>query len=227
MLIVIPGVLSKAQVAAFRVKLDAADWVDGRVTAGAQSALAKNNAQLPENSPLAAALGDEVLDALGANATFVSASLPARIFPPLFNRYAGGQSFGVHVDNAIRGVRGTPTRIRTDLSATLFLAEPGEYEGGELTIEHGFGAEEVKLEAGDLVLYPGSSLHEVKAVTAGARLASFFWIQSMVRSAEHRATLFDLDQSIQELSTRLGLDDPEIVRLSGVYHNLLRAWAET
>jgi PKHD-type hydroxylase len=226
-LIAIPAVLGKDQVAAFRSRMDAADWVDGKVTAGSQSALAKRNEQLPEGSPLSRQLGDEILDALGANPLFVSAALPHRTFPPLFNRYREGAAFGVHVDNAIRPVRGAPVKVRTDLSATLFLAEPEEYDGGELVIEHAYGAEEVKLPAGDLVLYPSTSLHRVNPVTRGARVASFFWIQSMIRDGEVRTLLFDLDQSIQGLTVDLGIDHPEVVRLSGVYHNLLRRHAET
>ena len=225
MLLVIPEVLSAEQLRAFRAQLDAAHWVDGRVTAGHQSARAKNNVQLAEQDPLAQQLGGVVLDALDRNPLFVSAALPLKVFPPLFNRYAGGQDFGVHVDNAIRPVQGTPHRVRTDLSATLFLAEPDEYDGGELSIESTYGVQRVKLPAGHMVLYPASSLHRVEAVTRGARLASFFWIQSMVRDDGERALLFDLDQAIQRLSLDTP-DHPGVIALTGVYHNLLRRWAD-
>jgi PKHD-type hydroxylase len=226
-LICIPEMLTKAEVARCRRVMDEAEWVDGRVTAGAQSGSVKNNMQLPEGSPAARELGDMVLDALARSPLFLSAALPLRIFPPLFNRYGTGQSFGTHVDNAIRAVPGTPVRIRTDLSVTLFLAEPAEYEGGELTVEDKYGMQEVKLPAGDLVLYPSTSLHHVKPVERGARVASFFWLQSMVRDDNARTMLFDLDQTIQELSTEKGVDDPACVRLTGIYHNLIRTWAET
>ncbi len=205
--------------------LDAAEWVDGKVTAGHQSARAKDNQQLPEDSPAARQIGNFILAALERNPRFVSAALPLKVFPPLFNRYAGGQSFGLHVDNAVRMVRGTPLRVRTDLSATLFLAEPTEYEGGELVIEDTYGAHAVKLAAGSLVLYPASSLHKVNAVTRGARVASFFWIQSMVREDAQRALLFDMDGAIQRMAQERA-DHPSVVQLTGVYHNLLRMWAE-
>lgn len=227
MLITIPDVLNADEVALFRDKLDQASWIDGRTTAGTQSAQAKKNQQLDEHSPVARKLGNLVLDALGRNGLFVSAALPNKIFPPLFNKYEGGETFGAHVDNAIRGVSGTPVRIRTDLSATLFISAPDEYDGGELIIETGFGVQEVKLPAGHLVLYPSTSLHSVTAVTRGARIASFFWLQSMVRSNEDRATLFDLDQSIQTLGAERGMNDPAVLTLSGVYHNLLRRFADT
>ncbi len=227
MLLPIPDVLSPDEVADFRAKLDAAQWIDGRETAGAQSRQTKHNLQLPETSPVARDLGDRILDALSRNNLFVSAALPLRIFPPLFNKYEGGGSFDVHVDNAIRGVPGTPVRLRTDLSATLFLSEPESYEGGELQIETPFGAQDVKLPAGSMVLYPSSSLHLVTPVTKGARVASFFWIQSMIRSAEDRSTLFDLDQTIQTLGQEKGLNDPAVLNLSAVYHNLVRRLADT
>ncbi len=226
MLVCIPDVLTQAQIETFRARLDAAPWVDGRVTAGAQSAAAKHNTQLPEDAPVARELGDAVLDALAGNATFLSAALPLKIFPPLFNRYETGDGFGVHIDNAIRPVKGTPVRVRTDLSATLFLSAPETYDGGELVIETAFGAQEVKLAAGSMVLYPSSSLHRVSTVTRGTRLASFFWLQSMVRDDGERALLFDLDQSIQALARAQGPDGGEIVRLTGVYHNLMRRWAD-
>jgi len=222
MLLAIPDVLSKEQVASFRATLDGATWVDGRATAGHQSARAKHNVQLAEDDPLSVRLGAVVLDALDRNPLFVSAALPRRVFPPLFNRYAEGQSFGVHVDNAIRVVKGAGVRLRTDLSATLFLSDPEEYDGGELSIEGGFGLQQVKLPAGHMVLYPASSLHRVEPVARGARLASFFWIQSMVRDDADRAVLFDLDQSIQ----RLAPEHPSAIALTGVYHNLLRRWAD-
>jgi PKHD-type hydroxylase len=222
MLLVIPDVLSQEQVASFRAALDNGQWIDGRATAGHQSALAKVNVQLAEDDPLSLRLGAIVLDALDRTPLFVSAALPRKVFPPLFNRYGMGQSFGVHVDNAIRVVKGSGARVRTDLSATLFLAAPDEYDGGELSIEGGFGLQRVKLPAGHMVLYPASSLHRVEPVTRGARIASFFWIQSMVRSDEDRATLFDLDQAIQ----RLPSGHPSAIELTGVYHNLLRRWAD-
>lgn len=226
MLLAIPDLLQPAEVAAFRRELDAADWIDGRATAGAQSAGVKRNRQLPESLPLARRLGEHVLDALARSPLFVSAALPLRIFPPLFNRYGGGESFGIHVDNAIRAIPGTVLRMRTDLSATLFLADPDDYDGGELVVEGRFGAQEVKLPAGHMVLYPASSLHQVRPVTRGERVASFFWIQSMVADDGDRAMLFDLDQSIQRLAGERGLGDPEVVALSGVYHNLVRRWAQ-
>ncbi len=226
MLLCIPEVLSKEQVARCRQAIDKAEWVDGRVTAGAQSATVKNNLQLPEGSPDAIELGDMVLDALSRSPLFISAAIPHKIFPPLFNRYGVGHSFGTHVDGAIRAVPGTPVRIRTDLSVTLFLAEPDEYDGGELTVEDRYGTQEVKLPAGDLVLYPATSLHHVKPVTRGIRTASFFWLQSMVRDDNARTLLFDLDQTIQELSAERGIEDPACVRLTGIYHNLIRYWAD-
>jgi len=225
MLLPIPDVLTPEQVASARRILDEAEWVDGRVTAGHQSARAKDNAQLPENSPAARQLGEMVLAALGANALFISAALPLRVFPPLFNRYTGGQSFGTHVDNAIRQVPGTGQRIRTDLSATLFLAHPDEYSGGELTVEDTYGIQSVKLPAGHMILYPATSLHHVRPVTAGARVASFFWIQSMIRDDGQRTLLFDLDTAIQRLNADHA-DHPSAVQMTGVYHNLLRRWAD-
>lgn len=226
MLICIPDVLTKQQVAHFRDVMSQAEWEDGRSTAGSQSSLVKNNMQLPQEGAAARELGDLVLDALAASPLFVSAALPLKIFPPLFNSYGVGQGFGLHVDNAIRGVPKTPVRIRTDLSVTLFLAEPEEYDGGELVIEDHFGSQEVKLPAGHLVLYPSTSLHLVQEVTRGERVASFFWLQSMVRDNMARALLFDLDQTIQDLTARLGAGDSACVRLTAVYHNLIRIWAE-
>ena len=225
MLLQIPDVLTAEQVAHARRLLDTADWVDGRVTAGRQSATVKDNMQLPENHPVARELGDLILDSLQRNSLFVSAALPLRVFPPLFNRYQGGQSFGNHVDNAIRQVPGAPVRIRTDLSATLFLAEPEEYDGGELVVEDTYGVHSVKLPAGHMVLYPSSSLHNVTQVTRGARIASFFWIQSMVRDDGQRTLLFDLDTAIQRLSVDLP-QHPSAVQFTAVYHNLIRRWSE-
>ncbi|MES1146848.1 MAG: Fe2+-dependent dioxygenase, partial [Solimonas sp.] len=190
MLLQIPQILSVEQVAHMRRLLATADWVDGRVTAGRQSALVKDNLQLPEGHPVAVELGDAILAALQNSALFASASLPLRIFPPLFNRYSGGQTFGNHVDNAVRQIGGTPLRIRTDLSATLFLADPHEYDGGELVVEDTYGVHAIKLPAGHLALYPSSSLHRVEPVTRGERLAAFFWVQSMVRGDAERTILF-------------------------------------
>jgi len=224
-LLPIPDVLTAEQVTQGRKMLDEANWADGRVTAGHQSARTKNNQQLPEDSPSRAATGEMIFSALGQNATFVAAALPHRVFPPLFNRYQGGQSFGTHVDNAIRQITGTSHRIRTDLSATLFFSQPDEYEGGELIVEDTYGVQTVKLPAGHMVLYPASSLHQVRPVTRGARVSSFFWIQSMVREDSERTLLFDLDVSIQRLNSERG-DNPIAVQLTGVYHNLLRRWAE-
>ncbi|HEY6552213.1 MAG TPA: Fe2+-dependent dioxygenase [Vicinamibacteria bacterium] len=225
MLLAIPEVLTRAQVAEARVVLDRAEWVDGRVTAGHQSVRAKNNTQLPEGSADARRLSDVIVSALERNPLFVSAALPLRVFPPLFNRYEGGQSFGTHVDNAVRQIPGTPHRLRTDLSATLFLADPEEYDGGDLVVEDTFGLHSVKLPAGHLILYPATSLHHVRPVTRGARLASFFWIQSMVRDDGERTLLFDLDTAIQRVNGDAP-DHPSAVQLAGVYHNLLRRWAD-
>ena len=225
MLLAIPDVLTPEQVAGAREQLANAEWVDGKVTAGPQSAMAKNNQQLPEGAAAAEAVGDLILTALQRNALFVSAALPLRVFPPLFNRYQGGHAFGNHVDNAIRQISGTGHRIRTDLSATLFLAEPHEYEGGELVVEDTYGVHKVKLPAGDMVLYPSSSLHSVTPVTSGARVASFFWVQSMIRDDAQRTLLFDLDVSIQQLARDVP-KHPSVVQLTGVYHNLIRQWAE-
>ncbi len=227
MLICIPDVLTKDQVALCLRRLAKAEWVDGAATAGEQSRLAKHNQQTREGSPIARELGDLVMDALGASPLFISAALPLKTFPPLFNRYRTGDGFGAHIDNAIRPVKGTSVRIRTDLSATLFLTEPRDYDGGELVIEAAFGVQEVKLEAGGLVLYPASSLHRVNPITRGERVASFFWVQSMVRDDADRAALFDLDQAIQDHATEHGLAHPRTLRLTGVYHNLVRRCADT
>lgn len=225
MLLPIPDVLDAAQLAQARQILQQAQWVDGKVTAGHQSAKTKDNQQLPEDGAEARQLGEMILNALGQNPLFISAALPLRVFPPLFNRYQGGQSFGTHVDNAIRQVPGTGHRIRTDLSATLFFANPDEYDGGELIVEDTYGVHNVKLPAGHMVLYPATSLHHVTPVTRGARLASFFWIQSMVRDDGERTLLFDLDMAIQRVN-REAPQTPAGVQLTGIYHNLLRRWAE-
>ncbi len=226
MLICVPDVLSKTDVAKFRTAMDAAMWEDGRSTAGSQSAMVKKNDQLPPNSDLARQLGEIVVKTIVANPLFVSAAIPKQIFPPLFNRYGAGQHFGVHVDNAVRGDHLTGARIRTDLSVTLFLSEPDEYDGGELIVEDYYGSHEVKLPAGHLVLYPASSLHTVTPVTRGVRVASFFWLQSMIRDGHARSLIFDLDTAIQGLAARLDRNDADVVRLTGIYHNLIRYWAE-
>jgi PKHD-type hydroxylase len=225
MLLPIPDVLTKAQVARARELFEQADWVDGRATAGHQSALAKQNRQLREDDPAARELGEMIVGALGAHPLFLAAALPARVFPPLFNRYEGGESFGTHIDNAIRQVSGTPLRVRTDLSATLFFSGPDDYDGGELVIEEYSGTHQIKLPAGHLILYPAWSRHHVRPVTRGARLASFFWIQSMVRDEGRRRILFDLDLAIQDVN-RERAGSAAAISLTGVYHNLLRRWAE-
>jgi PKHD-type hydroxylase len=225
MLLHVPDVLTAEQVEHARQKLEAADWIDGRVTAGVQSAKAKNNLQLPEDHPLAQELGETILAALQKNALFMGAALPLKVFPPLFNRYEGGQAFGKHVDNAVRQVSGTPHRVRTDLSATLFFTGPEDYDGGELLVEDTYGMHNIKLPAGHMVLYPSSSLHHVRPVTRGARIASFFWVQSMIRDDGARTLLFDLDVAIQQLSSDLP-QHPAALQLTNVYHNLLRRWAD-
>ncbi|MES2552191.1 MAG: Fe2+-dependent dioxygenase [Pseudomonadota bacterium] len=227
MLITIPNVLSREQVIQCRQLMDQAEWIDGNVTSGTQSALAKNNMQLPEGSPVARQVGDLIQDALGLNPLFISAALPLKVFPPLFNRYQGGQEFATHVDNAIRHLRGTNFRIRSDLSVTLFLSEPEDYDGGELTIEDVYGEQKVKLPAGHMVLYPSSSLHHVTPVTRGSRVCSFFWLQSMVRDDGQRTLLYQLDNAIQKIGLDRGLKDAEVISLTGVYHNLLRRWADS
>jgi len=225
MMLHVPGVLTPTQVADIRQAIDQADWNDGRVTVGAQGAQVKQNRQLPEVGELSRRLGVVILAALEAHPLFMSAALPLRYVPPLFNRYEGGEHYGLHVDGAVRGVPGTSLRLRTDLSCTLFLCEPDDYDGGELEVMDTYGAHEVKLPAGDLILYPSSSLHRVLPVTRGARVCSFFWLQSMVRDDAQRAMLFDLDQSIQRLREKHG-DEAEIVSLTSTYHNLLRMWAD-
>ncbi|MES2393315.1 MAG: Fe2+-dependent dioxygenase [Acidobacteriota bacterium] len=230
MLITIEKMLSAEQVAAAREKLAAAEWVDGRVTAGYQAQQVKRNAQIPESSPVAKELGEMILAALARSPRFMSAALPLRVFPPMFNSYSGGGTFGTHVDTAIRQLVTTGQRIRTDLSATLFLTPPEEYDGGELIVEDSYGEKSVKLAAGDMVLYPATSLHRVEPVTRGNRVSSFFWMQSMVRQDAHRTLLFDLDTAIQRLAASGVHEDESVktssVQLTGVYHNLLRQWAE-
>ena len=225
MLLQIPDVLMPDEVARCRKVLDEAEWVDGLITAGHQSARAKRNMQLAEEHPAAVELGEMIVAALERSPLFMSAALPLKVFPPLFNRYEKGQAFGNHIDNAIRQITGTSHRVRTDLSATLFLSSPEEYDGGELVVEDTYGVHSVKLSAGHLLLYPASSLHHVRPVTRGARLASFFWIQSMVRDDGERTLLFDLDTAIQGIS-RDAPDHPSLLQLTGVYHNLLRRWAD-
>ena len=225
MLLHIPEVLTPSQVNALRAALDAADWSDGRETVGPQGARVKRNRQLPEHSALSRELGQVVLEALARQPLFVSAALPLRMVPPLFNRYEGGEHYGLHVDGAIRSVPGSGERLRTDLSCTLFLCGPEEYEGGELEVVDTYGTHGVKLPAGDLILYPSSSLHRVHPVTRGARTCSFFWVQSMVRDDEKRRMLFELDQTIVKLRGRGG-ESEEAVALTSHYHNLLRMWSE-
>lgn len=225
MMISIPDVLSAEQVRRVREIVDAAQWVDGNTTSGRQAALVKRNQQLPDDSAAAREAGGIVLDALGRTALFIAAALPAKVLPPMFNRYAGGQAFGTHIDNAIR-IRGD-FRMRADLSATLFLDDPASYDGGELVVEGAFGTQSAKLPAGHMVLYPSSSQHRVEPVTRGVRTASFFWIESMVRDDGARRSLFELDGAIQTLGARVGQGDAAIVQLTGVYHNLLRRWADS
>jgi len=220
----IEGVLSGEQVADFRRRLGSEDWVDGRATAGEQSARAKRNLQVPEDAPAARDLGATILATLGRNPQFVSAALPLRVFPPLFNRYDAGMAFDTHVDNTIRFAG--PVRFRTDLSATLFLTEPDAYDGGELIVEDTYGEHAVKLAAGDMILYPASSLHRVAPITRGSRWASFFWVQSMIRADAQRSLLYDLDNAIQALSLQVGQGEASVVSLTGTYNNLLRMWAE-
>ncbi len=222
----IPNILTQQQVQYFRDMMQEMPWIDGKVTAGTLSATVKNNQQLPEDHPGTHHLSEIILDALGENLDFVAAALPLEIIPPLFNRYEGNEAFGFHVDNSIRLIRGSKDRLRTDLSCTLFLSEPDEYEGGELVIEDTYGFHEAKLPAGDLLLYPSTSLHEVKAVTRGCRVASFFWLQSMIRNDSDRHMLFQLDQSIQQLRMQLGDRDQQVIKLTNLYHNLIRKWAE-
>ncbi|MES2322506.1 MAG: Fe2+-dependent dioxygenase [Pseudomonadota bacterium] len=225
MMLHIPNVLTLDQVRAMRAALDGADWTDGRATVGAQGVQVKRNRQLPETSALGMELGRTILAALAAHPLYVSAALPLRSVPPLFNSYAGGEHYGAHVDGAVRNVPGGAVPLRTDLSCTLFLADPDDYDGGELVVIDTYGEHEVKLPAGDMILYPSSSVHKVEPVTRGTRVCSFFWVQSMVRDDARRGMLFELDQAIQVLRARVG-DCDEVVTLTSHYHNLLRLWAE-
>jgi len=223
---IVREVLTPAELRKFREALDTAQWQDGRQTAGHVAVRAKNNQQLADDDPVAIGLGQLVVDRLGANDAFMAAALPLKILPPRFNRYSEGRGYADHIDSAVFSVPGTPHRVRSDLSATLFLSEPGEYDGGELVIATEAGPCKVKLPAGDMILYPGNTLHHVTTVGRGARLAAFFWIQSLVREGERRAMLWELDDSIRAISTT-SPDDPTITRLVGLYHNLLRHWSDT
>ncbi len=225
MILAIPDILPADVLADCRAKLEAADWVDGKISAGHQGARVKNNEQLPAQHPVSVEVGNVLLQALEQNPLFMSAALPLHILPPMFNRYAGGQTFGTHVDGSIRTIPGTGHRIRTDLSCTFFFAGPEEYDGGELIIEDTYGSKSVKLPAGHMILYPSTSLHQVTPVTRGTRLCSFFWLQSMIRSDQDRSMLFDLDIAIQRFGQEMATH-PSVVQLTGVYHNLLRRWAE-
>ncbi len=226
MLLHIPAILTPEQVVQCRAVLEKADWIDGRATAGYRSAEVKDNQQLAEGDPVGRQIGEIIVAALNRSALFMMAALPRKLVPPLFNRYQGGQNYGGHVDGAIYPIYGTPGRLRTDLSATLFLTPPEEYDGGELVVTDTYGGHRVKLPAGDMILYPGSSLHHVQPVTRGARIASFMWIESMVRDDGERTILFDLDRSIQELNATVP-GNADVLRLTGIYHNLLRRWANT
>ena len=227
MLIVIENVLSKEEITQFRAHLAAAQWQDGSKTAGTLAAAVKHNQQIDEDSRVAIELGNHVLRRLGSHPLFLPAALPEKIYPPKFNRYSEGGYYGTHVDGAVMPLPASHGTLRSDLSATLFLCSPQEYAGGELVIEDNFGSQRIKLEAGDLVLYPSTSLHTVTPVSSGARTCAVFWLQSMVRSNQQRETLFELDQSVQALTAELGPSHAEVVRLSGVYHNLIRQWADT
>jgi PKHD-type hydroxylase len=227
MLITIENVLDKDEVQQFQGWLGRADWQDGASTGGTLARQVKHNQQLADHAEVAVSLGQHILRNLAGNPVFISAALPRKIYPPKFNRYQDGGAYGAHVDSAVMQIPGTHLSLRSDLAATLFLAEPGDYDGGELEIEGEFGVQAVKLPAGDMVLYPASSLHRVAPVTRGARLASFFWIESLVADDANRSLLFDLDQSIQQLSARLDANDRQLLKLTGVYHNLLRRWAIT
>jgi PKHD-type hydroxylase len=226
MLVYIPEVLSKAEVSQFRSVLDCAEWEDGASTAGASSGLVKKNQQLPPDAVSSRKLGERLLAALLANSNFVSAAIPLQIFPPLFNRYGVGDHFDMHVDNAIRGDAPTRSRIRVDLAATLFLSNPDEYDGGELVVDDVYGSRQFKLPAGHLALYSAGSLHMVTPITRGVRMASFLWVQSMIRQDQARSLIYDLDASIQDLAPRIGRDDPDLRKLASVYHNLIRHWGE-
>jgi PKHD-type hydroxylase len=227
MLITIDEVLSKDEVRQFRAHLDSAEWQDGTRSAGSLARHVKQNLQLDDHGEPAVSLGNYILKSLGNHPAFIAAALPREIYPPKFNRYEGGGAYGLHIDGAVMPLPGVRKNLRTDLAATVFLSEPDEYDGGELEIETAFGAQSVKLGAGSMVLYPASSLHQVTPVTRGARLAAFFWIESLVADESARTMLFDLDQTIQSLTPRLGAQDMELLRLTGLYHNLLRRWAIT
>jgi PKHD-type hydroxylase len=226
MLLQIPEVLTTEQVARFRSRIDAAPWIDGNVTSGHQSAQAKYNQQLPEDSGEAREIGEEILAALSRSSLFFSAALPRQVFPPLFNRYSGGMNFGNHVDGAMRVHAQSGRRIRTDISATLFLTSPEDYEGGELLVEDSYGVHSVKLPAGDLIIYPSTSLHRVTEVTRGARVSSFFWIESMIRDDAQRSLLFDMDMALVRLGQQ-AREHPSLITLTGCYHNLLRMWGQS
>jgi PKHD-type hydroxylase len=225
MLLHIPGLFNRDEVARIRQALQQTEWADGKITAGYQSAKAKHNLQLPEGHPLAIEVGTALLERLWANPLFMSAALPHKVFPPLLNCYTAGGSFDFHIDNAVRQAKGSIERVRTDLSATVFFSDPDDYDGGELEIQDTYGTQRVKLPAGDMVLYPATSLHKVSAVTRGTRYASFFWTQSLVREDSQRALLFEMDNAIQAL-TRDVPDHPSLLKLTGTYHNLLRRWVE-
>ncbi|MYM32980.1 Fe2+-dependent dioxygenase [Duganella sp. FT94W] len=225
MMLHIPAVLTRDQVSAMRRRLDAADWIDGRATVGEQGAKVKQNRQLPETSPLALELGQTILAALNQHPLYFAAVLPLRTIPPLFNHYAGGEHYGAHVDGSLRRMPGNGPWVRTDVSSTVFLSDPDEYDGGELIVTDAYGEHEVKLPAGDAIIYPSTSIHRVEPVTRGARVCAFFWSQSMVRDDMRRGMLLELDQNIQSLRARLG-DCPELVGITGHYHNLLRQWSE-
>ena len=227
MIIRIQKLLTKSAVDQLRIHLDQAQWEDGRATAGTQAKDQKRNQQIPQQSEMTQQIGDLILTALSHHPTFIAAALPLKIYPPMLNRYEQGETYGLHVDNAIRIVPGTPVRVRTDLSATLFLSEPDEYQGGELQIEDNYGTHNVKLAAGDMILYPSTSLHQVTPVTQGCRTSAFLWLQSMVRSHEQREILFDLDQSIQSLTPIHGHEHPDVMRLTTSYHRLIRQWCDT
>ena len=227
MILQIEDLFPAGHLAHLRQRLDGANWQDGRLTAGAQAATVKSNLQLAQDDPLAIELGNQIIATLAQHPLFVSAALPLRFFPPMFNRYENGGQYGLHVDNAIRYPLGSRDTVRSDLSCTLFLRDPDDYDGGELEIEDRYGCQQVKLPAGHLVLYPSTSLHRVTPVTRGSRVCAFFWIQSLVRSNSQREMLFDLDQSIQSLTAQHGHQDADVTRLTGIYHNLLRQWAET
>ena len=222
----IPNVLSKEQVQYFREEMNKIEWVNGKVTAGTLSATVKQNQQLPEDHSLTHHLSNIILESLGQHALFLSAAIPLDIIPPLFNRYENNESFGFHVDNSIRRIRGSSERLRTDLSCTVFLSEPDEYVGGELVVEDTYGYHEVKLPAGDMILYPSTSLHEVTPITSGCRIASFFWVQSLIRDDQKRHMLFNLDESIRQLRIDHGDAYTEVMKLTNIYHNLIRMWSE-